>query len=107
MKNITIEELMQYIKDNYEVNGDGSNSTTNNNNGTGILVIVWFIASIISLLAFAKQEKVAELVLVFVHYFLVFGLLALLSNKGNANISWLFIVGLIFLDIFNPLDTSL
>lgn len=90
------KELMQYIKDNYEVNNAGSNAT-NKSNGAGILLIIWFIASIVSLLLFSQQEKVTELVLVFVHYFLVFGLLALLSNKKNASIEWLFIVGLVFL----------
>ena len=94
----TNKELLEYIKNTREINSPNAN--TNSSKAAGILVIVWFIASILSLLYYAKTEQPIPLMLVFGHYFLVFGILAFLANKSNnnqVNVVWPFILGLGFM----------
>ena len=64
---------------------------------SGRLLIIWFIGSIASLIIFSAMEQVVPLLLTFGHYFVVFGIMAVLNNKGVKNLNWLFILGLLFL----------
>ena len=91
----TEEELDKFIS-----SGDYLENNATYSKGeiwTSRLLIIWFITSIVSLFMFSYMEKAAELVLVFVHYFLVFGIIILFSKKKDANLTWLFVAGLIFL----------
>lgn len=97
----TKEELLSYIKDKVEMSGsdygDVKNPVRNTNSTSGILLLVWFFCSIIALLYFSSIEKPIELMLVFGHYFLVFGLMAFFSSRKVDNYNWLFFVGIAFI----------
>ena len=97
----TKEELLTYIKNNVEMN-DGNfdnkkNVLKDSESTTGILLLIWFVSSIITLMYFSSIERTIELMLVFGHYFLVFGIMAFLSSKNVENMNLLFVLGIVFL----------
>lgn len=88
------KELIEYLQN--KADNFNPNKVTTGDKASGTLLMVWFIVSIISLIYFSRTERIAEMVLVFVHYFLVFGLLSFFASKKIHNIDWLFVVGLCF-----------
>ena len=97
----TKEELLTYIRNNVEMN-DGNfdnkkNVLKDSESTTGILLLIWFVSSIITLMYFSSIERTIELMLVFGHYFLVFGIMVFLSNRNIKNFSWLFLTGIVFM----------
>ena len=97
----TKEELLTYIKNNVEMN-DGNfdnkkNVLKDSESTTSILLLIWFVSSIITLMYFSSIERTIELMLVFGHYFLVFGIMVFLSNRNIKNFSWLFLTGIVFM----------
>lgn len=99
----THKELMQYIKNNQALNGSSEN-TQSNDTLTGIFLIIWFISSIVSLIYLSAVERETELLIIFGHYFLVFGIMIFLSKINVKNYFWLFILGLCFIGyvVFSP-----
>ena len=92
------EELMEYIKNNEGLNIN--NQVQNNGDKLiGWLVIIWFVLSIFSLLGLASAEKEIEMMVIFGHYFLLFGLMALIYNlkkKNHGGKPWLFMCIILF-----------
>lgn len=91
----TEEELDKFIS-----SGDYLENNATYSKGeiwTSRLLIIWFIASILSLLILSTLEKAVPLLLIFAHYFVIFGITAALNSKGVKDMSWLFIIGLIFI----------
>ncbi len=88
------EELLEYIKNNDELNKHRNNSSNSGSKISGILVIIWFLASFISLILFAGLDRNVELAIVLVQYFLMFGAMAFFGSKNEKSIGWILAFGL-------------
>ena len=99
----TPQELDNYINNNTEYNlqGFGNMETTtytpSNGSTSGWLVLLWFACSFGAIFYLSGLERTIELMLVFGHYFLVFGIMAFLSSKNVENMNLLFVLGIVFL----------
>ena len=94
------EELQEYIKNNEAIDIVNAQKQSNGDKWVGILILIWFFLSIGSLLYLAYLEKGIETLVIFGHYFLVFGIMILISNfkKINMDAAYkiLFSVGIVF-----------
>ena len=97
----TPQELDNYINNklNSQVfeNIETTTYTPSNGSTSGWLVLLWFACSFGAILYLSGLEKTVELMLVFGHYFLVFGIMVFLSNRNIKNFSWLFLTGIVFM----------
>lgn len=91
------KELFKYLKDKMAMENGGK--PKEKMGFYGWLIISWFICSFAALMYLGYVERGVELMLIFGHYFLVFGIMIVLSNKGVKNLSWLFIIGIAFMGI--------
>lgn len=96
----TSEELQEYIKNNEALMIESTKGQNKGDKLVGALVLIWFFLSIGSLLYLASLERTVELLVVFGHYFLVFGIMILISNfkKINTDAAFkiLFSLGIVF-----------
>lgn len=96
----TSEELQEYIKNNEALMIESTKGQNKGDKLVGALVLIWFFLSIGSLLYLASLERTVELLVVFGHYFLVFGIMVLISNfkKINTDAAFkiLFSLGIVF-----------
>lgn len=97
----TPQELDNYINNklNSQVfeNIETTTYTPSNGSTSGWLVLLWFACSFGAIFYLSGLEKTIELMLVFGHYFLVFGIMAFLSSKNVENMNLLFVLGIVFL----------
>lgn len=91
------KELFNYMKDKMALENPGKKQQKMGFQGW--LIIIWFLCSFAALFYLSGFERTIELMLIFGHYFLVFGIMIVLSNKGVKNLAWLFIAGLIFIGV--------
>lgn len=98
----TQQELMNYLSDKKSLENGGK--PKEKKGFYGWLIIGWFVCSFIALFLLGGDEHEVETALIFGHYFLVFGIMIVLSNRGVKNFSWLFILGIAFivLVVFYP-----
>lgn len=93
------QELIEYIKNNMAHSIDLPNKS-NGDKLVGALVLIWFFTSIGSLLYLSATEKTIEMMVVFGHYFLMFGIMILMSNFKKIDLDTaykiLFSVGIVF-----------
>ena len=98
------KELMEYIKNKMPLDMSSSRKK-NTSKLTSILIIIWFISSFVSLMYLSSIGKNMESILVFGHYFLVFGITALIStikkNDNEISFNILYGTGLAFLLYIN------
>lgn len=90
------EELINYMRDTI-ASTTPSVKEVKKSNASGALLIIWFLASIFALLYLSGVKREVELAIVFVQYFVVFGLMIFLASKKVENLSLLFILALCFL----------
>lgn len=96
----TNEELDKFINNNRDLFllKNKNNTTKEGFHWNSILLIVWFFSSIAAIIYFGIIEEAKPLLLIFGHYFLIFGIMVVFSIiKYSKDSTFIFIIGLAFI----------